>query len=274
MAKSNGLSKKVTELLKNASVRQKAKLYCSDWRDRNNLQQKTLITEQEAKEIERSLTTNEEKKEFNHYVHLYNVYARMAPIFGLSEALYKQRANLIVGYLRQVEAYTNEENHLNTIYQNLQDNGNAEAIKCFEDSLNYLSFPWADIKRDEDGYIEIDCTQLWDRIIEAIKDCNVSFYAYKSIILAVEEWTKKKRASAFMPQIIKDSIAEAKEDYALEVAPQYSRKELKRKIDSGMRVTPSERKKAIFPYYEEIEPSEQEIDMWRTKIQNVDKYED
>ena len=269
---SKNISKKIAELIADAPVRKKAAIYISNWEEKNSLKQKPLITEEEAKDIVRSLKNDDERREFNKYINFYDVFVRLSPMFGLCEAQYKGNANQATGYLRQIEAYLQEENHLNAMYLDLQEIGNKEAIEAFKKRLRSLDFQWAKVKICEDDYIEIDATKLWELAKSEIKHTYLSFQYYKSLIMVTEEFIKKKKAAPFLPQVMKESIASAKDDYALEVAPRYSRKALKERIDRGEQVTKREQERAIFPYYEEVETPEDMIEMWRKRIANIERY--
>lgn len=45
------VSKKIQELIKTATPKQKAIMVCRDWLDRNQMQQEPLLTEEEARAI-------------------------------------------------------------------------------------------------------------------------------------------------------------------------------------------------------------------------------
>ena len=87
--------------------------------------------------------------------------------------------------------------------------------------------------------------------------------------MVTEEYTRLTHSSDFRPDIMVDAIKIIKEDYALRVAPRYSRKRLQEKIDGGQRVTSAERLRAIFPYYEEIEEPKDIVEFWKARFNEL-----
>ena len=66
-----------------------------------------------------------------------------------------------------------------------------------------------------------------------------------------------------------DAIEQIKGDYAQNVAPRYSRKLLKERKDKGMRITPDEIKRAVYPSYEEINPTEADLELFRERLNEI-----
>lgn len=117
------LSKQIADLIKEGTPKQKAVLVCRDFTDRNTNDLKPLLTKAEAEAIKDSLKTNEERKEFNKWIAVYNTYTRIASTFGLVYAEYKSNANALLIYIRQWEDYSRQESHLNYILDELKDIG-------------------------------------------------------------------------------------------------------------------------------------------------------
>lgn len=268
MSKKN-LSKRVLELLVTATPKQKALLVCKDWTDKHYIDKEPLLTEDEATALRDSLKSNEEKTEYNKWIGVYNTYRELTPLFGLVYKEYQAVAERMLGYLKKWEAYDNEENHLITIFEGIKELKDKKAEEAYLASLSYLSFPDAKLIIAEDGYPEIDTTELYERIQEEAKDVYKFYSVAKAMVIVVEEYTKKTRSKDFRPFVMIASIDYIKEDYAQRVAPRYSRKLLKEKQEKGMRVTKDEIRRAVYPSYEEIEPSQEFLEIFREKLKDI-----
>lgn len=263
------LSKRIQELLTTATPKQKAQLVCKQWTENNTRSLEPLLTEDEVKALRDSLTTDKEKREYNKWIGVYNVYSELTPLFGLVYKEYQGEAEKLLGYLRVWEAYNQEENHLNTLYQELLDNGNKEAIEAFNRGVSYLTFVDAKLTRDKDGYIEIDITHLYEKIKERLKTVWSTYEAAKAIVIVTDGYTKRTHSSAFRPEPMLAAISNIKEDYSLRVAPRYSRKLLQERIDRGQRVSPDEKMRAVYPYFEEIEVNKELIDLFTERLNEM-----
>ena len=264
------VSKRIQELLSTATPKQKAMLVCKDWIDRPLGGEEALLTEDEAEAIKASLKEAKEIKEYNKWVVIYNVYKDITPLFGLVYKEYLASAERLLGYLRRWEAYDNEENHLIALYEAIKDKGD-EVKEAFVKELSYLSFPDAKLVMAEDGYPEIDIAPLYEIIEEEAEYVHKFYRVTKALIIVVEEYTKKTHSKDFRPYIMIDSIRDIKEDYALDVAPRYSRKLLNEKIAKGVVVTPNEIKRAVYPSYDELQPREEELAFFRDKLTSIRK---
>lgn len=263
------LSKRVQELLTTATPKQKAQLVCNQWQDPNTQGSTPLLTEEEAAALRDSLKTNEEKKEYNKWIGVYNVYSELTPYLGLVYKEYMGEAEKILGLLRVWETYENEENHLNAILQELIDTKNEEGVKSFKRAASYLTFTDAKLVWAEDGYIEIDVTRLYEKIKENLKTVWQSYEAAKAIVLVTDKYTKRTHSSAFRTRLLVTAIDQIKEDYSLRVAPCYSRKLLKERIDKGQSVSKAEIKKAVYPYFEEVNPPQELIDFFTEQLNDM-----
>lgn len=259
------LSKRVQELLSTATPKQKALLVCKDWTDKHYIDKEPLLTEDDVIALRDSLTTIEEKREYNKWISVYNVYREMTPLFGIAYNEYRAVAETLLGYLRKWEAYDNEENHLITIYEELKGQGKG-ATDAYFNALSRLSFPDAKLITAEDSYPEIDIERLYERIKEASKEVYKFYATAKAVVVVIDEYTKKTRSKDFRPDVMIESISYIKEDYAQRVAPKYSRKLLKEKQDKGMRITKDEIKRAVYPSYEEITPSDEILEYCREQL--------
>ena len=263
------LSKRVQELIGTATPKQKALLVCKDWTDAHLGDRKPLLTEEETIALRDSLKTNDEKIEYNKWIGVYNTYRELTPLFGLVYKEYQAVAERMLGYLKKWEAYDNEENHLITIYEELKTLNNKETLDAYFKALSYLSFPDAKLIIAEDGYPEIDTTKLYERIQEEAKAVYTRYSVAKAMVIVVEEYTKKTRSKDFRPDVMIESIDYIKEDYSQRVAPRYSRKLLSEKKEKGIRLSKDEIRRAVYPSYEEITPSEEYLDIFRGKLKDI-----
>lgn len=267
----NNISKKVQEILKTATPRQKALMMCRRGEEMS-LKGKPILTDDEAQAIRYSLTDPDEAREYNRYLDYYNTFLDMTPLVGLCEAMYKGEANEMIGYLREYETYIEEENQLNIIYEQIRQTGNDEAIAAFDEALKLLTFSKVKLKRDKLGYVYFDYTTCYENLLTHAGYLGESLIALKSIIVAIEEWTKAHRCKSFIPSPMRKSIAFAKEhDYVSDVAPRYSRKRIQEKMKNGGKVSQEEARWAFFPSYDEVEPREEYLDMWRRKLADTEK---
>lgn len=264
------VSNKIKELLSTTTPKQKAILVCRDWTDRQQVNKDPLLTEEEVEAIIDSLDTIE-RREFNKWTLYYNTYANVAPVIGLAIAQYRERAEEIVGYIRMIEGYTQEENHLNMIYDSIKNLNNEEALSAFNSALKTLNFKLSELKRDEEGYIEIDTDTIYSIIRDRLKGLTYAFITLKAFIIALDNWTEKKKSKKLMPPILAEILEDIRKDTIIEVPTGYSRKLLKEKKNKGLKITPLDEKKALFPIYEEIPIDEDFIELWTNKITNIQK---
>ena len=264
------LSKKIQDILSTATPKQKALLVCKQYRDHNTMGEKTLLTEDEVNALRDSLKTNEEKIEYNKWINVYNVYSEFTPFIGLVYKEYQARAEKLLGYLRRWEDYEQEENHLITIYEGLKETGSKGVEEAFFTSLSHLHFIDAKLVISKtDGYPEIDIETLYEKIKDEAKSLFVNYSIAKAVVVVLEEYTKKTRSKDFRPDVMIGAIEDIKEDYALRVAPKYSRKLLQEKIDKGMRITNGEQKRAVYPSYDELQPTEDEFNLCRKRLNDI-----
>lgn len=271
---SKSISKRVQELITTATPKKKALLVCKEWMDNNTLSQEPLLTNDEVTAIQESLKTDKEKREYNKWINVYNIYCALTPLFGLVYKEYQGEAEKVLGYLRQWEAYNQEENHLNAIYQELLDHGDEGAIEAFNRSLSYLTFVDAKLKRDKDGYIEIDVAKLYGKIKERLKTVWTSYEAAKAIVLVTDKYTKHTHSSAFRTEPMLAAIENIKGDYAQRIAPKYSRKLLQERIDKGQVVSQDDIERAVYPYFDEIKVREDYLMLFADRLSEIiERYE-
>lgn len=254
------LSRQITEILREGTPKQKAVLICRDFTDKQYQDEKPLLTEEEVKALKDSITTDEERKEFNKWIAIYNTYTRVASSFGLRYTEYKTNANAMLVFLRQWEDYSRQEEHLNYILGELKEKNNEEGVKSFYDMLEYMHLPNAEIGLDEEGYVDINIGSPEHQegtlygLIQDIRPKVVEYLSsFKAMVLALEEWTEKKKCKAIMPPAFIDGINVCKSDYATFIAPEYSEHLLNARIEMGEIVTPMERLRAVYPDYDKID---------------------
>lgn len=263
------LSKKIQELLTTATPKQKAKLVCNKWTDPNTRGLTPTLTEEEVVALRDSIETDEEKREYNKWIGVYNVYCELTPYLGLVFKEYQGEAEAMLGLLRVWETYENEENHLNSILQELIDAKDEKGVEAFKKATSYLTFAYAKLVWTEDGYVEIDVTDLYERIKSRFETVKQSYEAAKAIVTVTDKYTKRTHSSAFRTTLLVAAINQIKEDYSLRVAPCYSRKLLQDRIDKGQKVSRAEIKKAVYPYYEEIIPPQRLTDFFTEQLNNM-----
>ncbi len=269
---SKALSTKLAEILSNGTAKQKALLVCRNWTDMNARGAEPLLTEAEVRKVTKSLKDDEEKREYNKWIDTYNVYNRLMTLCGLVYREYQALAERVLGYLRVWEDYDNQENNLNRIYEQLISEGTDKQKEAFASTLKTLSVPYGEITQDKEGYVEITREPLLERIHDEVKEMVVAYSGSKAFVIAVEEWTKRRRCKMFMPDTMADALENIKSDYALWVAPKYSRAQLLKLQEQGHKITKEEARVAVFPSYEEIETNEEFLELFREKIRNIERY--
>jgi hypothetical protein len=274
------ISKQVADILKGGTPKQKAVLICQNLIDRETRQLKPLLTQEEANAIRKSFLTQEEGREFNKWISVYNTYSAIISHIGLFYAEYKANVNALLVYIQQWEDYCKMENQLNTLIEEFKEKGNEDAIKTIHDSLKYLYLPYAKVKLDKDGYIVIsigapknETGLLYDYILMGRRKAQQFLMTLKAWVEVVEEWTKRVKGKALMPPPLADLIEQAKGDYAMYVAPAYSEHQYNKRIAKGEKVSLIEKSKAVFPDYEKIEVPTEIHDTLEEKIANIYKSE-
>lgn len=269
---SKALSSKLADILSNGTAKQKALLVCRNWTDKNAKGAEPLLTEAEVKQVTKSLKTDEERREYNKWLDTYNVYNRLMTLCGLVYREYQALAERVLGYLRVWEDYDNQENNLNRIYEQLISEASDKQKAAFSETIRTLSIPYGKIIQDKEGYVEITREPLLELIHDEVKAMVVAYSGSKAFVIAVEEWTKRKRCKVFMPDAMAEALNNIKSDYALRVAPKYSRAQLKKLAENGHIITKEEKRVAVFPSYEEIETDETFLELFRERIRDIERY--
>lgn len=267
----NNLSKKVQELIATGTPKQKAQLVCTDYTDKKKQSYKPLLTDEEEEAIRKSLKTDEESREFNKWISVYNIYCDLIPIFGLAYKEYQVLAEKLLGYLRLWEAYDDEETHLNTLYQAIKDEGDEASLEVFSSSLESLTFTEGKLRKDKDGFIEIDTSRLYEKIQKIVSDLTEAYKTAKCVVVVTDEYTKRTRSAAFRPEPMATAIDQIKEDYALGVAPRYSRAILNELKEKGKHITKDQALRAVYPSYDEIETPKELLNFFEERLNYIIK---
>lgn len=272
------LSKKVQEVLAGATPKQKALLVSKEYFEATTMMYKNVLTDKEIDAIKDSLKTDQERSIYNRYLRIYDFYADITPMCGLVYKEYQTEAETLLGLLREWESYDQEENHLTQIYNHIQaiepKEAKDKAIAAFKEVIPLLNFKKrATIKLSEaDGYPEITIDGLYKDIEEEIIHLTNHYKIAKAFVMIVEAYAKKTKSEKFFPEMTQTAIDAIKEDYVLRISPRYSRAELKKRIDRGMNVTEEDKKRAVFPSYDEIEPTKEELATMEDRIMYYKKF--
>lgn len=265
------ISKAVEELIRTGTIKEKARVICIEAIDRETIDLEPNITKDEVMAIKESVYTIRGVNEFDRWIGIYHNYAGMMHLFGLVFKEYETEAERMLGYLRMWEAYTQEEEHLNTIYQDLVDSGDEDALETLAQSLKHINISGGKLRRDKDGYIEISIDSLYTKIEKQRRAIEGKYANAKAIVMAIDTYARRTGSKGFQPTMMRDSIKDIKGDYAIRVSPRYSRALLLEKESKGMSISEEERRRAVFPCYEEIAPSKETIAYFRKRINNIIK---
>ena len=264
------VAKKLQKLLAEGTPRQKALLVCENSRTLNDTGTEPIITDDDLQAIRASLKDNEEVKEYNKWIGIHRVYSDLTQAFGVLTKGYEAELHTMRSYLTRWEDYIQEENHLNIIYLGLLDTGDEQAIETFREKVKRLTFIQAKIEIT-DKKVTINIDELYSRI--EIKKSEL-LYAYgmaKALVLETEKFKRRTRSAGFTLDAIDRSI-EAIKNPNIEGLKRYSRKQLQEDIDEGMNITAGDRKKAILPYYEEVEPNPLALEYFRNEYNKRSKW--
>lgn len=264
------ISTKLASLLAEGSVKQKAVLYCMEYSNNKLTGAGDGLTDREAESLKKSLKTPAEAREWNMWIESFNFYVQYAALLGMTWEGFRGAANKLIGYLDLLNTYIQEENNLNTIYENVKGCGK-KAEEAFARGLELYSLPFG-IKAwiTEDNYIEVDK----EKALRNVKDyVDGTFQTYaqmaKASVIVVEDYARKTNSSSFMYPMMKKVIAAIKDSEVDQDYPKYSKKRLREKEAKGLRITQEERDKAIVPAYEDIEVDKAILDNYREKARSM-----
>lgn len=265
------IRKSLKDILKTASAREKAIMVCHGYDDKIINQQETSYTQEEVNAIISSITP-EQDMEYNHLVSCYMAYRELASIFGLVNGEFTSILENTLGLLKIWEAYKQEENHLNSIIQAIRDESGKQASDIANTVISRMAIKKAHISINEEGYAVISIFEengLYEEITGNIEPMHKVFSVLKALIIAIDEFTTKNCSEFMMPKPLRNSIRKIKDEAYFGLPLNYSRKYLKEKEDRGERISETERREAILPYYDEIEPDSVYLPIWRDKVKEI-----
>lgn len=260
--------------LNKLTAKELALAYCMDI-DRENEEEPRQHTDEEYYACMKNPTKFRRVLEWSEY---YFTYADMEHIAGVRYGELMEAVEAIKGHLRVWECYQQEEARLNAVLEDLKELDNREytqangttakdmfsvsAVEAMRRTLKDMPCTLAKITIDADGYFRYDCSKLFKAIDNDMPYLYSRYKTAKELLLGMEAWEKENKTEAFRSFWFNNSLADIRSDFAFDVAPMYSRKELHRRIQEGMKITELEKRCAIFPYFEEVEYDSSEVERW------------
>ncbi len=261
------------EFLATATPKEMAAAWC-------HVYDRRKFTAEESKALTAKFKTMKpsQTKEFQRYTAYYwaMLYAYY-PLLKIAQGMFEREANAVLSKLLCVNADRLTAIALSTIYRNYKKEakGEEELRRMF----NYLFNPASKTFTDkihltfEGDKVSINEAEILEDISREIREDKVildSLEGCKAAIVALEEWTEEYDLREFIPNAVRVAMEEAKEDYAAKLGLQrYSLANLWEREEKGETITEEERKAAILPCYEDIEPSAGNLEMWINKLEET-----
>lgn len=257
------------DVLTNASPKQKAVLVCLHGKDAP--EGDIALTAEDETAIERSLIDHREKAEYLKWICYYNVYVETAPMCGLATNTFKYSVMEAFAYVSLWEQWQNEETFVNALLKDIGEKAPsaADVIREYTKFLAPTQKFYRDFYKlhtDKEGFVQIDTNIIYKKIKEKIASVYDNYAVLKAFVIAQEEWTRKHRCAAIMPPVLKKTLDVAKADWHIIAGPKYSKKWLETREENGEKISLAERKRAVFPCYEEIKVVDEYVEVWREKI--------
>lgn len=258
MAKKTNL----TEILTNGTPKQKALLIIKHEEEKQRLGNVTTLTAKEAKAIIDSIKkgTEEERKEYNRYIDIADIYAtNRLHLFALQENLYKFTARIyrLLNLWEQAEKEAELFNTLlSELYGKLKD-GDYKKIKSF--IYNQL-LQWnrnTPIRQVEGkAEVEADLSYLRRQLDREVWAYAHALSVAKAFVEASDKFQQKERATAFIPEDIKTLLRTFTEPNLgiPEIYRRDSYLKLVREKGKDDREVKFMERYAILPAYEEVQP--------------------
>lgn len=256
------------------TAKELALAYCADI-DRENEDEPRQHSDAEYHACMKSPVKFRRVVEWSEY---YFTYADMEHTAGLFYGELMEAVEAIKGHLRVWECYQQEETRLNAVLEDLKELDNRDytlangttakdmfrvsAVEAMRRTLKDMPCTLAKITIDADGYFRYDCSKLFKAIENDMPYLHRRYKTAKEFLLGMEKWESQNKTAGFRPFWYRESLADIKNDMAFDVAPMYSRKELHRREQEGMKITQVEKQCAIFPYFEEVAYDKSEVDRW------------
>ena len=260
----------ITEILKNGTPRQKALLLIEN-EEKENRQSGGFLSDSEVRAILNSVRNSEsERKELRQYLKIAEKYMlNRFRFYGLQENLKKLSAR-IAGYCQLWELAEQQAEFCNVLLGLIkpEDGIKKKSVVHREDVERYIYqhcrgwSRYVHIVRTKDSEgkplrdVEVDLSALRELLDGVIADYRSSLSVAKAFVTASEEFVDKYKASAFVPQDVKEMLAYFKEPRT-EVPELYRRDAyLKLRAEKGEkdREVLYREKYAILPAWEEVEP--------------------
>lgn len=260
----------VTEILKNGTPRQKALLLIEN-EEKENRQSGGFLSDTEVRAILNSVRGNEsERKELRLYLNIAEKYMlNRFRFYGLQENLKKLSAR-IAGFCQLWELAEQQAEFCNVLLGLIDTDGvkNASKITHKADVQKYIYqhcrgwSRYAHIVRVKDSEgkplrdVEVDIAPLRELLDGVIADYRSSLSVAKAFVTASDEFIAKHRASAFVPEDIKEMFEYFKSPR--EEVPELYRRDaylqlLEAKGEKDREVL-YRQKYAILPAWDEVEP--------------------
>lgn len=253
---SKGVSRKLANMLKEASPKQKALLVCSDYDSRANNRSGDLLTMEEREAVVSSVTDDKDIDAYNSYLYCYYTYVDGTPLFLEVANRYRAIAKQVVGLLHLIDSIRNQEDTLNIALQAVKNTGSEEATEAMKETLKgRVSCSAARVTIAPDGYVYIDAAPIWGSVKVLAKSLQEWQAAAKAAAIALQEFAAATDSREFISAPLRDMLLEVQMDYSEEVGRRYSLHHLQDIEAAGGRVTDKEKDIAVLPYYEDTKPS-------------------
>lgn len=260
----------ISEILKSGTPRQKALLLIEN-EEKENRQSGGFLSDSEVRAVLNSVRNKEdERKELRLYLKIAEKYMlNRFRFYGLQENLKKLSAR-IAGLCQLWELAEQQAEFCNVLLGLIETDGvkNASKVTHKADVQRYIYqhcrgwSRYVHIVRTKDSEgkplrdVEVDTTALRELLDGVIADYRSSLSVAKAFVTASDEFIGKYKASAFVPQDVKEMLEYFKEPRT-EVPELYRRDaylKLREAKGENDREVLYRQKYAILPAWEEVEP--------------------
>ena len=263
----------IEKIIASGTPKAKAALVFEDY-DRQQNGESALLSKADKAAINDSLSLKD-TEEFNKWIQLCDfIYDQMPPII-MQTLEVRVFAHRLKEYINTWELYVREAKQLNALCIDMEEaNVPEEAVKTLKENIRTMNFPFAKIKEHGDGLFEIDIDgegNLYEIILSEAEELRKRLSYLKGMVNALEDFLKKKKATAFYPLQLKNNVNLAKMDYGEYIAPEYSKHRYNRYKAEGYELMPNDLKKAVYPDYDEIEPFDEYYNFIAKRLGNENK---
>lgn len=274
----------VEDIILNGTPKEKAILTAIGYTDRRIIGDEPVISRSDYDRIVASLNAiplniesegkpkkyyvKNSSKDFTEYLKWVRTYSLLVQVYNLFERYYLAfKANLakVERYLSEFNEMEQEEQRLNDMYKKMKDYDKNVA----DYFLKSLPEHYANAKLRVTGEIVLDATLGY--IVEAgqaksnMMDC---FYPLRTLIIAIEQWIKKKRISAITPPALMDRIEEVKNySHSSPLLEKFREETIEREEAEGVLVSEARERMRIFDYVEyDPELDKSSIEGWNVEL--------